>query len=317
VAPTRGGERAVTASNDNTARIWDVASGREIAVLTAHTKEVWSAAFSPDGKRAVTASADHTARIWDVESGRELLVLKGHTGGVVSATFSPNGKQVATASWDGSARIRDAETGEETETRPLGCSRTQQGMLSTAFSPNSKQLVIGSAGGDFCIWDVEESKWIGWVPTSAAVWSAAFSPDGRRVVTTSDNTARIWDVESGEEIVALKGHRDTVRSVAFSPDGTRLVTASDDRTVRIWDVTWVTLPRGNELRERVCSEKLIGPAQEFSDAELRDSILRGIDRNDPVARNPCLRRGPLSLDYWTRLAGRSWRTLRTSSAGAN
>jgi hypothetical protein len=68
--------------------------------------------------------------------------------------------------------------------------------------------------------------------------------------------------------------------------------------------------RGETLRERVCVEKLIGAAQEFTDAELEDPILRGIDRKDPVARNPCLRRGPLTLDHWIRLVDNSWRSLR-------
>jgi hypothetical protein len=88
-----------------------------------------------------------------------------------------------------------------------------------------------------------------------------------------------------------------------------VVTASDDSTARIWDVTWATLVRGDALRERVCAEKLVGPAQEFTDAELEDPILRGIDKDDSVARNPCLRRGPLSLDYWTRLPMQFWRAL--------
>jgi hypothetical protein len=95
----------------------------------------------------------------------------------------------------------------------------------------------------------------------------------------------------------------------FSPDGKRVVTASDDSTARIWDVTWATLVRGDDLRERVCVEKLVGSAQEFTDAELEDPILRGIDKDDSVARNPCLRRGPLSLDYWTRLPMQFWHAL--------
>ena len=142
--------------------------------------------------------------------------------------------------------------------------------------------------------------------------SAAFSGDGKRVVTASlDKTARIWDAESGKEIAVLKGHYgDRVLSAAFSGDGKRVVTASLDKTARIWDVTWAMLIRDDALRERVCAEKLIGAAQEFSDGEMEDPILRGIDKNDPVARNPCLRRGPLSLDYWTRLPGQLWHSTR-------
>src|SRR5262249_41977664 len=71
---------------------------------------------------------------------------------------------------------------------------------------------------------------------SNSVVRAAFSGDGKRVVTASeDTTARIWDAESGKEIAGLQGHAGPVRSAAFSGDDRRVVTASNDTTARIWD----------------------------------------------------------------------------------
>ena len=104
------GTRIVTAPDDATARIWDAADGREVAILKEHEKGVTFAAFSPDGKTIVTTSKDNTARIWDAE-GREIRTLKGHDDVVTSAAFSPDGGRLATASEDNSARIWDVATG--------------------------------------------------------------------------------------------------------------------------------------------------------------------------------------------------------------
>jgi hypothetical protein len=111
--------------------------------------------------------------------------------------------------------------------------------------------------------------------------------------------------DTGKEAAVLKGHAGPVRSAAFSPDGQRVVTASSDHTARLWDATWVTLVRSEILRERICAEKLVGAAQYFSSSELKDPILRGVAQT-----NPCLRRGPLSLDYWISLPGEWWASLR-------
>ena len=83
-----------------------------------------------------------------------------------------------------------------------------------------------------------------------AVSSAAFSPDGARIVTaSSDHTARIWDAATGQEITVLRGHLEYVGSAAFSPDGSRIVTASWDKTARIWDAATgqeIMVLRGHE-----------------------------------------------------------------------
>jgi WD40 repeat protein len=81
-----------------------------------------------------------------------------------------------------------------------------------------------------------------------AVLSCAFSPDGARLATTSeDRTARLWDVETGEPLLSFAGHRESVLTAAFDASGARLFTASADRTVRGWD----TLP------ERRAPEELL------------------------------------------------------------
>jgi TIR domain/WD domain, G-beta repeat len=68
------------------------------------------------------------------------------------------------------------------------------------------------------------------------VWRATFSPDGRRVVTSSDDkTARIWDIDTERTLVVLRGHDAKVTYAVFSPDGRRVATVSDDKTARIWD----------------------------------------------------------------------------------
>ena len=65
----------VTASEDDTARLWEAETGKTIASSEGHMGSVLSAAFSPDGRRVVTASYDNTARLWEVESGKTIALL--------------------------------------------------------------------------------------------------------------------------------------------------------------------------------------------------------------------------------------------------
>ncbi len=204
------GKRIVTASEDKTARLWDAETGKPIGEpLKGHLNIVSSAAFSPDGKRVVTASHDETARLWDAETGKPIgEPLKGHEFPLGSAAFSPDGKRIATASYDKAARLWDAETG-----KPIG----------ELLKGHENVLSRGATVADV----------VSYGPTVAA-----FSPDGRRIVTAYDNKmARLWDSETGKPIgEPLEGHMGSVWSAAFSPDGKRIVTVSNtEQRARLWD----------------------------------------------------------------------------------
>ena len=92
------GQRVVTASLDNTARLWDAANGKPIGEPMKHEDNVTSAQFSPDGQRVVTASEDKTARLWDAANGKPIGEPMMHEDPVDSAQFSPDGQRVVTAS---------------------------------------------------------------------------------------------------------------------------------------------------------------------------------------------------------------------------
>jgi len=145
------GQRVVTASYDNTARLWDAESGKELLVIRGHDDTLISAAFSPDSKRVVTASYDKTARLWDAASGKEILVLRGHDGYVTSAAFSPDGQRVLTASGtlsqntasgslseikDNTARLWDAASGKEI----MVLRGHDNSVNSAAFSPDGQRI---------------------------------------------------------------------------------------------------------------------------------------------------------------------------------
>ena len=86
----------LTASDDQTARLWEADSGKLLATFQGHTRWVWSAVFSPDGRRVLTASDDQTARLWEADSGKLLATFRGELNWVRSAAFSPDGRRVLT-----------------------------------------------------------------------------------------------------------------------------------------------------------------------------------------------------------------------------
>jgi hypothetical protein len=193
------GRTIVTASGDQTARLWDAATGEHQRTLSGHTDWVTSAAYSPDGRTIVTASDDRTARLWDAATAEQLRTLSGHTDRVRSAAYSPDGRTIVTASADGSARLWDAATGEPL----LTLSGHTGGVNSAAYSPDGRTIVTASGDQTARLWDAATGEQLRTLSGHTDwVLSAAYSPDGRTIVTASgDQTARLW-IASIDELLA-------------------------------------------------------------------------------------------------------------------
>jgi len=251
------GRRVVTASIDKTVRVWDAATGKEIAVFQ-HDDGVNGVTFSPDGKRVLTSCYDATARIWDVATGKELLALRGHERYVTVAAFSPDGKRVVTVVFGGAVRLWEANSGKELFILNGGDALKA---TTAVFSPDSKRLLTTSDDFTTRVWDVATGKEVALMDhLIGPVLRAAFSPDGKRVITTANSTVRVWNAATGEK-VAVMSSREMGGIYAFSDDWKRVVTRSGvlgDYALRLRDLTFDD-PRTDpdEIDEARLNEKSI------------------------------------------------------------
>jgi hypothetical protein len=143
--------------------------------------------------------------------------------------------------------------------------------------------------------------------------SAAFSPDGRRIVTASyDRSARLWDARTGAPLGMPMKHNDLIASAAFSPDGSRIVTASHDHTARLWDIgRSPSYGSGGKLARQVCA-LLPYNVRDFSATyALRREAQKAF--LDPGAPGPCDQYGLASAQYWRKAAVQGWQQIGTWS----
>jgi WD40 repeat protein/serine/threonine protein kinase len=231
---TPDGKQLATCGDDQVARIWDTATGRELRTLRGPTGAVFCLAVSPDGARLVTGNKDGSLAVWDLGTGNRLRLLRRHTRSVNSVAYSPDGTRIVSVSDDKSLILWDPRSGESL--RRIDAHR--QGINGVAFSPNGKQ--IATAGDDRLVkvWDAEGRLLRVLEGHTDQVNGVAYSPEGGRLVSAGeDQMARIWDTRSGRPLLELKGHTQGVDAAEFSPDGNRLATCGDDQTIRLWDAT--------------------------------------------------------------------------------
>ncbi|HEX2838484.1 MAG TPA: serine/threonine-protein kinase [Phycisphaerales bacterium] len=272
VAMSRDGSRVVSSSGDGKARIWNAATGVELAAITGPDRFVGKVAYSPDGSLVLAAALNGQIVVWDAVTFAEVAVLKGHTLRVTSVAFIDNAR-VVSASDDGTARIWDAKSGAElrrmTHDGPIhqaaldaGSTRLATGSRDTTvrlweldhpgepmvlrghtdlvafvrWSADRTRVVSASYDGSARVWDARTGAQLARFQHDARVLLASFSADGSRVVSSaSAGPPCVWDSTTGEKIFQLDGHTNTVLSACFSRDDRWILTSSRDNSVRLWD----------------------------------------------------------------------------------
>ena len=230
IALSPDGQMILTASSDNTIRLWDSDTGAVLATLRGHGRQVNGATFSPDSRQVVSASVDQTVRIWHVKSGAQRLSLAGDalSGPYPRAAYGPQGKHVLALTQAASGcAIWDTATGKRLVNVPGSCIEP----------PVQADVLVSGWGDTACVWDRASGKQLAVLSRNGGRFRhAQQSEDGEAVLIISEHGPNyVWHWKSGRRIT-LGGQQGQVTASCLSPDSKVAVTGSSDGRVSIWDV---------------------------------------------------------------------------------
>ena len=179
---SRDGNTLVSASADNTVRIWNPKTGQQVRSLSGHSGTVFGLALSADSAWIVSAGGDNTVRLWDRLSGRQLKQINA-PGALYTVAIHPDGKTVAAAGIDRKVFIYDVFNG----TLKATLEGHPDYIYRVAFNHAGNRLLSCGYSGHLVVWDFPSGKQLYAVRASGVLNSVAYAPDDSRIVVASDD----------------------------------------------------------------------------------------------------------------------------------
>ena len=218
-----------TAGPDNTVRLWEATTGRELHRLE-HAAPVNAVRFAPTGDHLISTTELGTVYVWDSQSGLEIRRLH-QDGAAYTLAVSPSGKYVASASLDKTARVWELATGRQVA--HLHHEGIVEGMR---FDPSEAELVTFGDGAVTTVWDLKTAAKVWQLPiSSGGDAGAVFAPNGQvLVIGDTDGKLSWWDIRKKTELFSSAAG-SFIRVLTLSPNGRFLITIDADETARVWE----------------------------------------------------------------------------------
>lgn len=255
IAFSRDSRLVAASAADNSVKVWDVDSGRELLTLAGPQGTisaglgVYFIGFASENRLVTVSDA---VRVWDLNAGRELRTLEltspgtsGYTGGDGGMAISPDGSQFVMLDDDSEAQVRVIDLSSGREARRVKLSDKRVDTISFVFTPDGRVLAAGIVEKRLKLWDVTAKKEQELAQTAKEYSQVKFSRDGRLLALSENYVVKIWDVASGRELTQLKVPNSGAfvtqadAFIALSDDGKRIATGGFDTDTIIWETDTV------------------------------------------------------------------------------